>query len=192
MPLLHRTRKPQSSRHRTNVFSSRSAASGLFKNTSTRGLFPLLLPGGVARVTGGLAFGLERGFSRGGLFLFPGELSRSLGSEPFFLGFLRRLLGLAGFPRLGPRSGLRLALRLALLYRRIVGTRLGAKFFQNGLFGLLGRFLPVGEAGFPESAHVCRVRVRAVVVMCGHIAASLRRVAQKLTPGAGQPCWRMR
>src|SRR4051794_37642194 len=61
------------------------------KNPPTSGLFPLLLARGVARIARRLALGFQRHFASGRFFLFAGELGRSLGGEPFFLGLLRRL-----------------------------------------------------------------------------------------------------
>ena len=92
-------------------------------------------------------------FAGSGLFLFARGLRCGLRCRLGLAGFL---LGLGGFARqlgLGPVCGLRLALGLALPHGGIVGTRLGAKFVQNVLPGLLRGLLAVGEAGFLETTH---------------------------------------
>src|ERR1700687_2389219 len=123
-----------------------------------------LLAGRIARVARRLAFGLERYFFCGGLFLFARELGCGGCRRRFFAAFL---LGLGGFARqfgLGPLGGLRLALGLPLHHSRVVLTRLTAKLVQHVLLGLLRRFLPICEARFLESTH-CRGLV-AFILCC--------------------------
>ena len=107
----------------------------------------------IARVARGLAFGLERGFSCGGLFLFARELGCGLRRRLGLAAFLLGLGGLASQFGLGALGGLRLALGLPLLDRGIVGTRLAAKLVQDVLPGLLRRLLPVRKARFLKSTH---------------------------------------
>ena len=114
----------------------RSACEGC-SLTLRRRLFPLLLARGIARVARGLAFGLERGFAGGGLFLFARELGGGCGGRLFLAALLLGLGGLARQLGLGALGGLRLALGLPLLDRGIVGTRLAAKLVQDVLPGLL-------------------------------------------------------
>ena len=63
---------------------------------------------GIARVTLGLLFGLERGQSGGFFFLFAGEKGGGFGRGCGLAHLLFGLGGLAGLLRLGARCGLRL------------------------------------------------------------------------------------
>src|SRR5260370_12148545 len=112
------------------------------------------LAGGITRIARRLASGLHGRFTRGidsrhrltGRRLgFPGELAGSL-----FGGFTG-LLGQSGSLALGIADGaVSLAFGLALNKGRVIRTGLGAILLQRGFPRLLGRALPLGQAGFSE------------------------------------------
>ena len=82
-----------------------------------------------------------------------GDARGFCGRRRFLAALGLRLFGLARLPRLFTVGGDRLALGAACSNCRIVVPGLGAEFVQEILPGLLCRFLPVGEAGFPKATH---------------------------------------